>query len=558
MTHSKSNTTHNPLKIAVLTHEDYVSCCMKEIIDWAKQQANIEIQYIFVHKVVHSLHQQIPWRSKIKQFFKRHSPLSAVAHLLLWMTQSIESYHLRKKLGFKNHLSTYKVDDLGLIPIKLNPCVSDSGQVHRFHDEDLMKVKALDLDLLLCFGGPALKGGLLELLPFGVIRLHHADTSLYRGSPTGFWEVFEKNPISGFVIQKLESNTYNGTLFVKGLLNTKPYWQLNQIILYTQANYYLKDFLQKLATSRELPQALPHYPYSHRLYSRPNIRQCLQYFWQIADYYLRKRNAHGKWHVAFLHQHWREAVLCKGIDFPKTPGIGLADPFLYSKDGKDYCFLEEIEEKTGRGHIAVYQIFKEYAERLGTILKENYNVSYPYLFEYNDRLFMLPETNEIDEIRIYECTDFPLKWQYKQTIMKEVSAVDSTLIPTEEGFWLLTNQNHSDLSDHCPELTIYFAKNPLTDEWTPHPKNPIYIDAFRSRNAGFFTIDNQMYRVSQSQGIYVYGESAFINQITELNHKNFKEKRLTHLTPNFKKHILGIHHFHTNGRITVFDYFKKK
>lgn len=558
MTSSKSNNAFKPLKIAVLTHEEWVSRCMKDVIDWAKQQANIEIKYIVVHKVDNSINKKIPWRIKIKQFLKRLSPFSALANLLLLMTQRIESRHLRNKLGFKNHLSTYKVDDLDLITIQLNPSVSDSGNVHQFHDEDLMKVKALDLDLLLCFGGPILKGGLLELLPFGVICLHHADNDVYRGVPTGFWEVYEKNPISGFVIQKLEPDNYNGTLLVKGLLNTKPYWQLNQVILYTQANYYLKDFLQKLASTQEFPQALPHYPYSHRLYTKPNVRQCLKYFLQLADYYFRKRNAHGKWHVAFLHQQWSEAVLCKGIDFPKTQGIGLADPFLYSKDGKDYCFLEEIDEKTGRGSIAIYQIFKDYAQRLGTVLKEEYNISYPYVFEYNGSLFMLPETNEIDEIRLYECIDFPLKWQCKQVLMRHVSAVDSILIPTKEGWWLLTNQNHSDLTDHCSELTIYFAKTPLTDEWTPHPKNPIYIDAFRSRNAGFFKINDVMYRVSQSQGIYVYGESAFINQITELNHHNFKEKRLTHLTPNFKRHMLGIHHFHTNGRITVFDYFKKK
>ena len=44
-------------------------------------------------------------------------------------------------------------------------------------------------------------------------------------------------------------------------------------------------------------------------------------------------------------------------------------------------------------------------------------LSYPYLFKYDTKLYMCPETSQNNDIRIYECEIFPLKWKLKNIIM---------------------------------------------------------------------------------------------------------------------------------------------
>ena len=40
---------------------------------------------------------------------------------------------------------------------------------------------------------------------------------------------------------------------------------------------------------------------------------------------------------------------------------------------------------------------------------------------------MCPETSEKNEIRIYECVKFPIKWKYSRTLIKNIYAVDTIL-----------------------------------------------------------------------------------------------------------------------------------
>ena len=60
-----------------------------------------------------------------------------------------------------------------------------------------------------------LKGKILETSKFGVISYHHGDNDFYRGVPAGFWEVYNKDPITGFIIQKLNNELDNGEILFK-------------------------------------------------------------------------------------------------------------------------------------------------------------------------------------------------------------------------------------------------------------------------------------------------------------------------------------------------------
>ena len=554
---STSETIHLPLKIGLISVSTHVSSYVLDILTWAKNEPNIELNY-YIHQI--SLTESPKIKSRVLRFFhlvKKNGLKQTISHFLFLALKWCENLSLKRNEAFKNHLNSYNILDFGLTEIKITPIVLQSENLHQFSDEDINKIKSLGLDLLLRVGPAIIEESILKVAKFGIISLYHGDNLNYRGGPEGFWEVLNGEDSTGFVIKRPTKEIGVEEVCFRGYRKTKGYWLVNQACIYTKANYYLKEFIKNLAKTQKLPPCLPHFPYSNRLYKNPGFWDILRYIKKILVIKISSIiTSKPLWHVAFVHSDWRAAALWRGIDLPMLPGKGLADPFVYSREGRDYCFVEEIDSASTIGSIAVYELFLTYAVRLGTACEEPFHLSFPYLFHYDDQVFMLLESHQNHDIRIYECMDFPLQWKLKHILMSNISAADSLLINKENKWWLITNIDHWNDEDHCEEMTIFSADSPFSSEWIPHPLNPIYADASRSRNGSFFISENKFYRVSQTHGIGIYGKSVVINEITNLTEDSFQEIRIVEIFPRFKKNILGTHHFHTNGSITVFDYYK--
>lgn len=61
------------------------------------------------------------------------------------------------------------------------------------------------------------------------------------------------------------------------------------------------------------------------------------------------------------------------------------------------------------------------------ILSEDFHLSYPNVFEYDGNIYMLPETFESNQLRLYKCVSFPDKWVLDWVMLEGVSLVDTTL-----------------------------------------------------------------------------------------------------------------------------------
>ena len=101
---------------------------------------------------------------------------------------------------------------------------------------------------------------------------------------------------------------------------------------------------------------------------------------------------------------------------------------------------------------------------------------------------MCPETHEAKDIRLYKCVDFPLKWKFAKTLIKNAVLF---FIKIKK----LTTLSNS--SDHNSQLHVFSCENILSDDWKPHKKNPEIFDPFFARNAGLIIEDNNFYRVYQ-------------------------------------------------------------
>ena len=84
--------------------------------------------------------------------------------------------------------------------------------------------------------------------------------------------------------------------------------------------------------------------------------------------------------------------------------------------------------------------------------------------------------HEAKDIRLYKCVDFPLKWKFAKTLIKNVSAVDTNIFYKDKKWWLLTTLSNSSLLDHNSQLHVFSSENILSDDWKPHKKNPVIFD----------------------------------------------------------------------------------
>ena len=210
----------------------------------------------------------------------------------------------------------------------------------------------------------------------------------------------------------------------------------------------------------------------------------------------------------------------------------------------------------GEGTLRVYEITETGSTRIGTALEEKFHLSFPFIFEYRGEIFMCPETSENRDIKIYRCIEFPLRWELEKIVMKELSAADTMFLEHGGRWWMFTNIDVTGCGDHCSELFIFSSDSPFGDTWMSHSCNPVIVDASRARNGGFVRDGDALYRVSQRQGFDFYGKETAINEIVELTDSAYVESPICSITPTFADNIVGTHHFHSNGNVTVFDFSK--
>ncbi len=97
-----------------------------------------------------------------------------------------------------------------------------------------------------------------------------------------------------------------------------------------------------------------------------------------------------------------------------------ADPQIIERNGLYYVFIEELMYRDHKGRIAVLTIDKDgNASEPQTVLERPYHLSYPFLFEWEGELFMIPETSAAETIEVYRCDRFPDQWSLERVLMKK-------------------------------------------------------------------------------------------------------------------------------------------
>jgi hypothetical protein len=560
MTKDQQNQFDQKLKIALIVDSNISSKYVYDLACWAKKQGNLEVSSLIIQK------KKCYSSGKLKStiIFLRKTGvknlLEKIGHAFL---VKIEKLLLKRNQIHKNHFNKCDLFDCINEIIDVEPIISKSGFIYRYSDNDIQKIKQKNIDVLIRCCSGILRGDILTVAKYGIISFHHADNKINRGGPPGFWEVFNKEDSTGFTIQQLTDELDGGNVLCKGYVATSYYYLLNQANLYNKANFYMKKVLSDLATNRKLPKKLDSFPYFNQLYKRPSLLIQFIYLYNltvliidktIQKFLLKKRL---RWGVAFKFTNWRNLVMWKAIKIENPVNHFLADPFVISNNGKTYCFVEDFDYFLSRGCISLYELNETKAISYGKIISEPFHMSYPYVFEYQSKFYMVPETSQNRDIRLYEAEEFPRKWKLLKIIFKDIDAADTTIFEKDGLWWLFTNIDPVNSGDHGTELFIFYSDNPLSEKWTSHPKNPVICDSLKARMGGMLFDNTSIYRISQKQGFNIYGKATNINKIVHLSTANYLEELEFTIEPNFFNNLKGTHHIHGNSNVTVFDFVEK-
>lgn len=421
------------------------------------------------------------------------------------------------------------------------------------------ELAGLELDLLVCCDGVACDEHLGRAARLGAIGIDYRRDQITGNAPIGFWETYHRTRKTGFAIVRPGPAGEAGQVLVEGAFRTKYSFLLNQAHLFCKAHAQLRRLLGDVATRRALPSARDPVPYSGCCLPPPGSLHALRYAFKLAGR-LGMRGARRmlgirhKWTLSVTRSGWRHAALWRGVPVAAPHGHFWADPFLRVHGGRVYCFVEDYVYATNRAHISVLEITKADVRCLGVALQEPFHLSFPFLFEYGGHLYMCPETSESNQIRIYKCDEFPLRWSLDSVAIDGISAADSMFFEHRGRWWLLTSIDRSGLNDHCSELCLFHAPDPLGGAWTPHPMNPLYIDTDMGRNAGLIVDEGRIYRAAQRQGFDQYGEGLALYEIVELDETRYSERKVTDIRHDYLQRSLGSHHISSDGNVTVVDF----
>jgi folate-dependent phosphoribosylglycinamide formyltransferase PurN len=542
-------------RVGLLADGPSVHKIYADLVDWADRQPDVQISLIIQRAPGSQPGRLGAWRDMLR----KRGLYATLSHLAFSQLVKLE-----QKWGLRGLHHIAGMRDIGSKVadyIEVTPLVSKSGFVHRFSDGDLERVRTLDLDLLIRAGSGILKGEILSAARHGILSIHHGDNRIYRGGPPGFWEVVERQPSTGFVIQRLTEELDGGEVLFRGSMPTEFLYTRNQAMLFERSAVPLQHAVRQVLEGKSVAE--PPHIYSHRLYTYPLLRDAIRYvaktlsFWS-RGFWRRLRGRRPRWGVAYLNGDWASAVLWRGKVIPNPPGRFLADPFaLVSQEGERYIFLEDLEDRLGRGVISAYRLDDNgVAERLGVVLEESFHLSFPFIFRSGDTLYMCPETAQTRQVRLYRCTEFPLRWEFERVLLDAIDASDTLIFEHGAGWAMLTSIDSSALGGPS-ELHGYLADDPL-GPWTKIGSGPLLMDAERGRNGGLLTRGEHVFRVAQRPGFGAYGRAFSIYRIDRMDEHGYGETKVQDVEPAFRQGIDGTHHLHNDGDFVVFDFMRNE
>ncbi len=230
-----------------------------------------------------------------------------------------------------------------------------------------------------------------------------------------------------------------------------------------------------------------------------------------------------------------------------------ADPFLFEHQGSLHLFVEELPSSNGRGIISHVAFGSDGPHgSLTPVLTEPHHLSYPQVFARDGQIWMLPEAAQSGRLTLYRAAPFPSRWVPHATLISE-PLHDATLFEHDGRLWITTATVIGTASS-WDTLSIWSAEQ-LEGPWSPHPANPVLVDARAARPAGVpYVSDGVLWRLAQDcrDG---YGAALSLCRVTELSPTRFAQEIVETYRFGSAPSTSGPHTINHTSGIEVVDLF---
>ncbi|WP_291401356.1 hypothetical protein [Daejeonella sp.] len=536
------------LRIGILVDDSMIPHWSYRMIERVKNEAGSEL--ILALRVK-------PKKKLIKQDFLKN-----------WKELFFNTYNLLDKKINKSTPNAFETKNLKDLLSVNSTFIDINLEGDKIEKHVLNELKKFELDVLIKITNKPCKAELSKVSQFGIWSLHPLESNGDERYLAGFREVFEGIAETEITLYATFEGCKKSILFYKTSFSSDLLSiSRNRNIFYWKASSIISSKIEELSKLGEILffekiKEINDQPIFKSRNTWP-VPSNIKMLFDAPRLMLSKIK--NKYDLTFNFHQWILLFrICKteeiSTDLSKFQKIipprdrFWADPHVLKRGDIYYIFFEELIYRDNKGYICLIEMDEHgnYSDPV-KILEKNYHLSYPFLIEENNELYMIPESKQNNTIELYRCTQFPLKWDLEKILMKNIKAVDSSILFQDNKYWLFCSITNSEEPFAQDELHLFYSDKLVSDEWIAHPENPIVSDFKRSRPAGkIFKYKDKIYRPAQN-GLKCYGYGIAINQVIEMTESNYEEKLVDSILPEWGKDIIGTHTINSVGNLTIID-----
>ena len=233
-----------------------------------------------------------------------------------------------------------------------------------------------------------------------------------------------------------------------------------------------------------------------------------------------------------------------------------ADPIPALINDKKYLFVEAYDKFNAIGRIAVTEL----SEKIHTpkiIINEPFHMSFPNVFKWHDEYYMIPETNDADQIRVYKMYTDVYDWRLVSCMdVNDRKYTDVSSIQMGDELFLVAGEK--DPKDRFKCRTVIMKVLSLEKELRLEIVSQNSEYSYGDRNAGnIFVYSGELYRPIQHSDKDTYGLYVTLHKFKELENSNSAETTVRTIDINSEgiSQLKGCipYGIHTYGHIDGWD-----
>ena len=234
-------------RIGVILDSTQVSKQIYDLIQLSKKSKNYQISTLLVNETSKQDENRIiKFFSKVKNY----GLIGYLSNLLFKALCKLEATVLKRSVKYSNFYKKFQLHEDEFEIIKIKPKNFKASLICEYEKLDLEKIKNAKLDLLICASIGNLEGEIFSVCPNGIIATHYFDNEKNQIGPPGFWEVYERQSRTGFIVKRFKEELGQAEILFRGFIATSWFYSLNLANLYEIANPYLHYVIEDITSKK--------------------------------------------------------------------------------------------------------------------------------------------------------------------------------------------------------------------------------------------------------------------------------------------------------------------